>query len=256
VGVVNRMKRPLRLLTGATMRPPVPPADPDRFLRDWIDTGRGIYTSNGSVLAILKKSVRSLRDPDLLIFGLVTKFRGYFPGYSLEVSSSDRYFTWTILKGYTRNVAGTVSIRSRDPRDVPDINFNYFDEQNDPKGEDLDAMVDAIEFARGLAAPYRHALIDEEEVPGKNYRTREELKEFVRNEAWGHHASCTCKIGPPGDAMAVLDSRFQVYGTKGLRVVDASVFPRIPGLFIVAAIYTVAEKASDVILSDGAQPRG
>ena len=56
--------------------------------------------------------------------------------------------------------------------------------------------------------------------------------------------------------MAVLDSSFRVYGTKGLRVVDASVFPRIPGLFIVAAVYMVAEKASDVILSDGERPPG
>jgi len=55
--------------------------------------------------------------------------------------------------------------------------------------------------------------------------------------------------------MAVLDSKFRVYGTKGLRVVDASVFPRIPGLFIVSAIYMAAEKASEVILSDGVQPR-
>jgi choline dehydrogenase len=49
--------------------------------------------------------------------------------------------------------------------------------------------------------------------------------------------------------MAVLDSSFRVRGTEGLRVVDASVFPHIPGLFIVSAIYMIAEKASDVILA-------
>ena len=43
-------------------------------------------------------------------------------------------------------------------------------------------------------------------------------------------------------------SQFRVRGTKGLRVVDASVFPEIPGLFVVSAIYMVAEKASEVIL--------
>jgi hypothetical protein len=53
-----------------------------------------------------------------------------------------------------------------------------------------------------------------------------------------------------GDDSAVLDSRFRVRGTKGLRVVDASVFPKIPGLFILSAVYMVAEKASDVILAD------
>ena len=47
-----------------------------------------------------------------------------------------------------------------------------------------------------------------------------------------------------------LDSKFRVYGTKGLRVVDASVFPKIPGFFIVSSIYMIAEKASDVILEE------
>jgi choline dehydrogenase-like flavoprotein len=50
--------------------------------------------------------------------------------------------------------------------------------------------------------------------------------------------------------MAVVDSRFRVHGVEGLRVVDASVFPRIPGFFIVTPVYMVSEKASDVILED------
>jgi choline dehydrogenase len=50
--------------------------------------------------------------------------------------------------------------------------------------------------------------------------------------------------------MAVLDSRFRVRKTQGLRVVDASVFPKIPGYFIVTPIYMISEKASDVISED------
>ena len=50
--------------------------------------------------------------------------------------------------------------------------------------------------------------------------------------------------------MAVLDSRFRVRGTEALRVVDASVFPKIPGYFIVTAIYMASEKASDVVMED------
>jgi choline dehydrogenase-like flavoprotein len=48
----------------------------------------------------------------------------------------------------------------------------------------------------------------------------------------------------------VLTSDFKVHGTTALRVVDAPVFPRIPGLFIVSAIYMVAEKAADAITAD------
>ena len=91
-------------------------------------------------------------------------------------------------------------------------------------------------------------LIAAEEVPGEQYQSDDELREFVRDNAWGHHASCSCAIGPR-DKGGVLSSDFRVHGTQGLRVVDASVFPRIPGFFIVSAIYMVGEKAADVILA-------
>ena len=48
----------------------------------------------------------------------------------------------------------------------------------------------------------------------------------------------------------MLSSDFKVYGTQGLRVVDASVFPRVPGLFIVSAVYMIGEKAAEVIAAD------
>ncbi len=77
---------------------------------------------------------------------------------------------------------------------------------------------------------------------------------FVRDHAWGHHASCTCAIGPEARG-GVLTSDFKVHRTEGLRVVDASVFPRAPGLFIVSAIYMIGEKAADVIAAArAAQP--
>ena len=55
--------------------------------------------------------------------------------------------------------------------------------------------------------------------------------------------------------MAVLASKFRVRGTEGLRVVDASVFPKIPGTFIVVPVYMVSEKATDVILESLGETR-
>ena len=52
------------------------------------------------------------------------------------------------------------------------------------------------------------------------------------------------------DPDAVVDSRFRVIGTKGLRVVDASVFPEIPGTFIALPIFMMAERAATAILED------
>ena len=75
-----------------------------------------------------------------------------------------------------------------------------------------------------------------------------ELEQFVKDNAWGHHACGTCKIGKDSDPLAVLDGQFRVRGVRNLRVVDASVFPRIPGLFILSAVFMIAEKASDAIL--------
>ena len=57
-------------------------------------------------------------------------------------------------------------------------------------------------------------------------------------------------MGTADDQMAVVDNQIRVYGTKSHRVVDASVFARIPGFFIVTSAYLVAENASDVILAD------
>ena len=89
-------------------------------------------------------------------------------------------------------------------------------------------------------------------MPGPAIANWELLKQFVHDQAWGHHASCTAKMGNSDDPLAVVDSRFRVIGTQGLRIVDASIFPRIPGFFIVSAIYMAAEKAAETILADAA----
>jgi choline dehydrogenase len=99
-------------------------------------------------------------------------------------------------------------------------------------------------------------IVKQEVVPGGVIQTREQLKQFVKDNAWGHHASCSCKMGPKNDPMAVVDGNFRVYGTNNLRVVDASIFPRIPGFFIVTSVYMISEKASDVILADAQASRG
>ena len=75
------------------------------------------------------------------------------------------------------------------------------------------------------------------------------MKDFIRREAWGHHASCSCPIGADDDPNAVLNSNFKVRGVEGLRVVDASVFPQIPGFYVVLPTYMISEKASDVIIA-------
>lgn len=242
VGVVNRMKDDWKILDGARFAP----GDPQ--YRQWEKDREGVYATNGAVLAVIKRSRPERPLPDLFCFALLGHFRGYFPGYSkLFAAERQNYLTWAILKAHTENRAGVVRLRSADPRDTPHIDFKYFDEGSDSRGEDLDSVVDGIKFVRGMTRRYSD-LIEEEELPGKDVQTDEELRSFVKDRAWGHHASCTCPIGDR-DAGGVVDSRFRVHGTRGLRIVDASVFPKIPGFFIVSSVYTIGEKAAHLILA-------
>ena len=240
VGVINRMKSDWKALEGAAFD------SRDPHYKMW-QSGRGVYITNGAVLAVIKKSNKSRPLPDLFCFALVGKFRGYEPNYSQETVLHHNHLTWAILKAHTQNTGGVVKLNSADPRDMPEINFRYFHEGTGDWQQDVDSVVDGIRFVRSINSQIP-GVFDEEESPNAN--ERDSLAQFVKDNAWGHHASCTCKIGRKEDPMAVLDGDFRVYGTERLRVVDASVFPRIPGFFIVTSVYMIAEKAADVILAD------
>jgi choline dehydrogenase-like flavoprotein len=248
VGVVSRMARDFSLLRGDRFRPPGPGEEPDPAFREW-QAGRGIYTTNGALVAVIRRSRPELPAPDLFVFGLPARFTGYYPGYSGRLEQHHDYFTWAVLKAHTSNRAGEVRLRSADPRDPPRIDFHYFGEGSDSTGADLDAVVAGVRVARDIMSRAGD-LVAEEVSPGPAVQTDDELRAWVRDQAWGHHASCTCPIGPAGDPAAVVDGRFRVHGISRLRIVDASVFPRIPGFFIVTSVYMLAEKASDVILAD------
>jgi choline dehydrogenase len=243
VGVVNRMNFDCwGVLKGAKF------AKGDPQYQEWATKRGGVYATNGAILGVIKKSSSGQPVPDLLCFALLGLFRGYFPGYSSLFAKNLNYLTWAVLKGHTVNRNGEVTLRSNDPLDTPLINFHYFEEGSAPQDADLEAVVDGVKFVRTMTRELKaKGLIAEEELPGENVQSDKELREYVRNNAWGHHASCTCPIGPP-ESGGVLTGDFKVHGTSGLRVVDASVFPRIPGLFILSAVYMIGEKAADVIL--------
>lgn len=198
---------------------------------------------------MIKRSDPTRSVPNLVTFGFIGEFRGYYHPSRAPILPKDT-FTWFTLSGHTRNTGGTVTLKSDSPRDTPEIYFNNFEDGNDTAGEDLKALLSGVKMARKMAALGADGPAEGETSPGRDCVTDHDLAEFIKTEAWGHHASCTNKIGPADDPMAILDGNFRVHGTVGLRVVDASVFPRIPGLFIVVPIYMIAEKASDVILAD------
>jgi choline dehydrogenase-like flavoprotein len=249
VPVVNRMVKPWDMLQGARFD------TTDRQYQRWAQDRDGVYTTNGAILCVVQRSSVGKPLPDLFCYAVLADFRGYKPGYSERIRERHDVLTWVVLKARTNNRGGRVTIVSPDPRVPPKIEFRYFHEGTDASGDDLNATVEGIRLVRRMSAGMKPQLIAEEELPGEHVTSDAELAEFVRNHAWGHHASCTCAIGHE-EAGGVLTTDFKVHRTQGLRVVDASVFPRIPGLFIVSAIYMIAEKAADVIAAEaGRTPR-
>jgi len=274
VGVICEVQEPFNLLMNAKFIAPEPgqEADDPAFL-EWLQ-GQGVYTTNGAVLCVIRKSDQARQandDPDLFIFGLPGYFKGYFPAYANLVEEDHKHFTWAILKAHTKNRAGTVQLLSDKPWVRPDINFRYFDEGSPGGGDDLQAVADGVEFALKMIQRAGNVVkvdfvtkppeADQPPALPVDINDPTSIKQYIQREAWGHHACGTCRMGPksaddpvaPDDPdLSVLDKDFRVRGTKNLRVVDASVFPDIPGFFIVAAVYMVSEKASDVIVADAA----
>ena len=207
------------------------------------------YASNGVVAGIKRRYSKGSAHPEMFLFGSPARFDGYRPGFHTRAVERPNYFTWAVLRGYNSQNTGYVRLRSANPTHSPEINFRYFDDG--AGGErDLDALVEGITLARQINARARKLgwldqNRDREVFPGPEVQTPEQLRALIRKGAWGHHASCSNKMGESRDRMAVVDSRCKVFGTANLRVVDASVFPRIPGLFIVLPVYMLSEKMSD-----------
>jgi len=233
----------------------------DPCLSEWRGHRSGPYASNGAVVGIVLRSKRERLNPDLFVFGLPATFPGYYVRYSEGIAANANLFTWAILKAHTDNAAGMVELHSKDPTEPPSINFRYFDEGNDAGGEDLASVVEGVRFVRDLAA----SPLLVEKVKRVNFLNKKgfadvdmtddgAIGDFVKSEAWGHHACGTCRIGKPEESDTVVDKDFKVVGVENLRVVDASVFRRIPGFFIVTPVYMIAEKAADAISPPPAAP--
>jgi choline dehydrogenase len=147
---------------------------------------------------------------------------------------------------------GYVRLTSADPQDVPDINLRFFQDNGE---QDLQEIVEGGNLLRKSWQAAGAAVLPFQEMhpcpgTGAGNCTDVAQREFVRMQAYSHHATSSCAIGGASDAMAVLDSKFRVRGVKNLRVVDASAFPAVPGAFPVLPTYMISAKAAEDILAD------
>ncbi len=144
---------------------------------------------------------------------------------------------------------GRVKLRSKEPRDSPEILFNYLESPADI--DTLRAGVGQLRriFAQPAFDPYRGP----EVLPGDGVRSDDEIDGFVRQTAKStHHPCCTCRMGI--DEAAVVDEKGRVRGVDGLRVIDASIMPTITSGNINAPTIMIAEKLSDALCGNPPLP--
>jgi len=137
---------------------------------------------------------------------------------------------------------GRITLASDDPLDDPVIDPRYLSEQ-----ADLDVLVDGLELAREIGRADALDPVRGDEVwPGADVTDRAGLERHVREHAQTvYHPVGTCRMGD--DDLAVVDDNLRVHGVEGLRVVDASVMPRITRGNTNAPTIAVAERAADLL---------
>jgi choline dehydrogenase-like flavoprotein len=142
---------------------------------------------------------------------------------------------------------GSIHARSRDPFDAPDIRPNFLSAEVDQR-----CLVDAMKLARHVVGqPAMRRYVDHEMNPGPQVVDDADWLAFARaNGQTIYHPMGTCRMGE--DAGAVVDSRLKVHGLAGLRVIDASVMPRMVSGNCQAAVMMVAERGAGFVVGDAA----
>ncbi|KLO06053.1 alcohol oxidase [Schizopora paradoxa] len=143
---------------------------------------------------------------------------------------------------------GSITLKSADPLDAPDIDPNYFSSQND-----ISVLVRGLKLALRLTRTQPYASLldpncnDEFLDYGRYDATDAELEQIVRERAETlYHPACSARMAPLAEG-GVVDASLRVYGVKGLRIADASVFPKIVSGHTTAPVIAIAEKAADLI---------
>jgi choline dehydrogenase len=230
VGVAYECKRPITLAGAGKL------GDLLRYAL----FGRGPLTSNVAESGGFLKTKSNLPAPDVQLH--------FAPAYYV-----DHGFKNPEGHGFTLGPAllapesrGYVALRSRDPSDAPIIQLNFLESE-----EDMRALIEGVALTRRIiaATPF-DVYRGNEFLPGLQAQSDQQIAEHIRSTAEAiYHPVGTCKMGH--DPLAVVDSQLRVRQVEGLRVVDASIMPRIIRGNTNAPTIMIAEKAAAMIIADG-----
>jgi choline dehydrogenase-like flavoprotein len=207
-----------------------------RSIFEWRKSRTGLLTSNVAEAGGFIKSKPSELTPDLQFHFVVGKLVNHGRttvlghGYSCHVC---------VLRPKSR---GSVRLASSDPFAHPLIDPGYLSHR-----DDLDRMVAGFKIMRRvLGQEALTSLGGTESAKSADAHSNQEIEQFIRNNADTiYHPVGTCRMG--NGAHDVVDAELRVHGIAGLRVVDASIMPRIVSGNTNAPTIMIAEKAADLI---------
>ena len=235
VDLQYRCKKPITLYSALS------PFNAVKIGLQWFLSKEGLGTTSGVDAVAHIRSRPGIKHPDILII--------LYPIVWYDFGQTQANFHgFQFIVGFLRPTnIGSVTLKSRDPRQYPCIDPNYLSTEANILG-----LRDGIKHAREVV---NHSSFDpfrgEELSPGSSVQTDKELDACVRAKLDPmNHFTSTCKMGKEDDTMAVVDNQTRVLGIENLRVVDASIMPSNLSGTPYAATVMMAEKAADIILGN------
>ena len=215
-------------------------AEHPKYLAEWLLRRTGPLTSTAAEATAFVRTRPGLPAADIQF---------HIAGVYFEKHGAEEYdgsccgYAPTLL---TPKARGSVTLRSADPLDKPRIVTNLLTEP-----EDVASMVAGMKLAQQMmdSEPMRSKVVKRiHPDPGQMEGGDEDVEEALRERVeLIYHPVGTCRMGATDDEDAVVDPELRVRGLAGLRVVDASIMPVIPGGNTNAPTIMVAERAADLI---------
>ncbi|MDE2064547.1 MAG: GMC family oxidoreductase N-terminal domain-containing protein, partial [Bradyrhizobium sp.] len=205
----------------------------------WATTRRGLLSLSPTMVYCFWHSGETTESSDLQLTFTPASYKEGVQG-ALEDLPGMTVTSWQ----QRPESRGYVRIRSSDPFAAPIIQTNYLTAELDRR-----VVVAGMKLARKLLKsdplkPY----YDYEDFPGPEVQTDEEfLQAATKRGTTTFHPGCTCRMGPANAPWAVVDDQLRVHGLDGLRVIDASIMPRMISANLNASTQMIADKASDMI---------
>ncbi len=213
----------------------------------WALFGRGPFATQINCCNVVVRTRPDLPQPDVQLMCNPVRMdaRLWFP---LVTARQEHRVTADVVILHQRS-RGWVALRSANPLDAPRVQLNLFSDASD-----FEVARRGIRTARKIFSTRPQAdIIDHETRPGPAVQSDAEIDAYVRETSQvTQHPVGTCSMGVGPEA--VVDPQLRVRGIDGLRVVDASIMPTVPGANTNAAVVMIAEKASDLILGRAPLP--